>query len=243
MTRRLFLLTAAPPGDHLRIVGTLGAQFSSHVCRSVSFGEAFVLTGGREGPQKGEGNTLPVGEVVRVYPRNCVTHVCILTNRGQSGWGDSIICLSSKATYSLDLKLQASFACGLPDYAVLTLKYEESHDGFFIARLLRWDVHEHYPTVELIHALYRLPLHRQMFICLAVLHCLHLPLPFENPRDMFPFEPCQLQDSAAAAQAAAVFDNSSRVDMRHAAVFFHRRRRHGGLGRRHALLQAQRWML
>ncbi len=186
---------------------------------SQSFGDAFVLTGGREGPKEGELNKVPVGEVVRVYSRCPVMHVCGMMRRSADGWGDRRICLSSKAVYSTDPKHQGSFACGLPDFAELATKYEEKEDGFVIARLLQWQAHQLYPVVEAVHALHRMPQSHQMFVCLAVSHGLDLPLPFAHPRDMFPFEPGQLKQSADAAETPILLDDHVRVDMRHATVF------------------------
>jgi exoribonuclease R len=185
---------------------------------SQSFGDAFLRTGGREGPKEGERNKLPVGEVVHVYPRNQDLHLCGLVNRRGNGWGDRRACLSSKAVYSQDPRHQASFASGLPDFVELTTKYGEKDDGFVITRLIRWDADQRWPSVQVVSALCQLPLERQMFICLAVSHGLRVPDPAAHPSEMFPFERSLLKESSEASRTAVAVTRG-RIDMRAAAVF------------------------
>ena len=180
----------------------------------------FSLTGGREGPRPGEKNRIPVGEVVHVYPRSAVMHLCGLVDRGPKGWGDMTVCLSTKASYLQEPKHQASFSSGLPDLAELRSTYDEKDDGFVIVRLLEWQAHQLWPSVVLTHALHHLSREHQMFVHLAVSHGLDVPLPLaRNPQDMFPFEQPELEESCAASKAAIDDTASGRVDMRHAVVF------------------------
>lgn len=161
-----------------------------------------------------------MGEVVHVYPRSAVMHLCGLVDRGPKGWGDMTVCLSTKASYLQEPKHQASFSSGLPDLAELRSTYDEKDDGFVIVRFLEWQAHQLWPSVVLTHALHHLPREHQMFVHLAVSHGLDVPLPLaRNPQDMFPFEQPELEESCAASKAAIDDTASGRVDMRHAVVF------------------------
>ncbi len=187
---------------------------------SASLSEHFALTGGREGPRQGEKSRIPVGEVVHVFPRRGVMHLCGLVDRGAKGWGADYACLSSKTAYMQDAKHQASFSSGLPDLAKLVRSYEEERDGFVIAKLLEWQAHELWPCVEVTHALCELPREHQMFIYLAVAHGHDIPRPFASHiQDMFPFEPQELHDSATASRITLDPNDEGRVDLRHCPVF------------------------
>lgn len=74
--------------------------------------------------------------------------------------------------------------------------------------------------MQVTHVLCHLPLQNQLFICLAVSHGIDVPLPLTaNPSDMFPFEQCELLESAKASQLAIVANDLGRIDMRDAVVF------------------------
>jgi hypothetical protein len=91
---------------------------------------------------------LPVGEVVHVYPRTASMRLCGLIDRGAKGWGDNLVCLSSKFVYSQEHKHQSSFSSGLPDLAQLAAAYQESDDGFVISRLMGWSARQPWPIVQ-----------------------------------------------------------------------------------------------
>jgi hypothetical protein len=177
-----------------------------------------VLTGGREGPRPGDKTKLPVGEVVHVYPRSPHMHLCGLVDRGAQGWGSGVVCLSSKPVYLLDRKHEQSFCSGLPDFANLSSPYEQERDGFVMVRLIGWEEHQQWPTVEVTHALCTLPHEHQFFICLAVSHGFDVRQPLaSNPREMFPFDSDELVESANASRTPS---DDGCVDMRHSAVVF-----------------------
>lgn len=180
-----------------------------------------MLTGGREGPAPGDRTKLPVGEVVHVYRRDRRMHLSGLVDRGAQGWGSGVVCLSSKPVYLQDRKHQASFSSGLPDFANLSAPYELDGDGFVIVRLLGWEAHQQYPTVEVTCALWQLPHDHQHLICLAVSHGFEVRQPLaSNPREMFSFDPDELLESASASQAKIGASDDGRIDMRHSAVVF-----------------------
>jgi hypothetical protein len=168
----------------------------------------------------GELYKLPVGEVVRVYPRSSAMHMCGVVDRGVDGFGAKRVCLSSKTVYSQESKHQASCSSGLPDFAELVSEYEEKNDGFVIVKVIEWAAHQQWPSVEVVCALWQMPIEQQLFTCLAVSHGLHVPLPLaKNPRNMFPFEEHEIEEAALASKSSVDCSDPKRVDMRALAVF------------------------